>query len=336
MHKMMVAPILGAFVLLTAPLAQAQEGKQKAPKQEVAMPTEAGVVRLKPEMDAVVAADAKPELLRDGFKKGLEGGVWVEKGGYLLFSNKPEQTINRWTRDGQYSVYLDLKPFVNPPGTRVTMASGMALDKEGRLVYCSAGEQAIIRLEADGKRTVLLDNFEGKRFVHPNDMTFRSDGSLYFSDQGDPPPGKTAEQSTGAYLFKDGKLRRIAEQLKRPNGLAMSADERTIYIADADEKKLFRFEILPDGSTGKPEFVIDVAKQGSIDGMRVDKAGRIYLGLPGGVWVVAPDGTHIGTIVIPDRVSNMAFGDDDLKTLYMMNHTTLYKIKLKAEGPKRW
>jgi len=118
--------------------------------------------------------------------------------------------------------------------------------------------------------------------------------------------------------------------------LAVSADERFLYISDSEERKLWRFEILPDGSTGKGEFVIDTSMQGSVDGMRVDKGGRIYLGLPGGVWVLSPDGTQLGTIAVPDRVSNLAFGDDDLKTLYMMGHTTLHRIRLSAEGGRRW
>ncbi len=322
MYRKMRVITIAAFALATASSLYAQE---------------ATVVRLKPEMDAVVPAGAKPELLRGGFKKGLEGGVWVRPQGYLLFSNKPEQVINRWTPDGQLSVHLNLVPYVKPPGTRVTMASGMALDREGRLVYCSAGEQAIFRVEADGSRTVLADSYEGKRFTHPNDLVYKSDGTLYFSDQGDPPPGRTAELTfSAAYMLKDGKVRRVAEQLKRPNGLAVSADERFLYISDSDERKLWRFELLPDGSTGKGQPVIDTSATGSVDGMRVDKAGRVYLGLPGGVWVLSPDGTHLGTIAVPDRVSNLAFGDADGKTLYMMNHTTLYKIRLNVEGLRIW
>ena len=126
----------------------------------------ASIEKLDPALDAIVPAGARLELLKDGFKDGLEGGVWIRQGGYLLFSNKPERTITKWTPDGKFSTYLNLAEGTKVGDPKATLSSGTTMDKEGRLVYCSPGDRAIIRIERDGKRTIVADKFEGKRFSH--------------------------------------------------------------------------------------------------------------------------------------------------------------------------
>src|SRR5579884_369409 len=134
----------------------------------------ASIARLDPALDAILPAGAQLELLKDGFKDGLEGGVWDRKGGYLLFSNKPERVINKWTPDGKLSVYLNLAEVTKVADPKASLSSGTTMDREGRLVYCSPGERAIVRIEKDGKRTVVADKYQGRRFSHPNDLSYKS------------------------------------------------------------------------------------------------------------------------------------------------------------------
>src|SRR5437588_12759697 len=218
-------------------------------------PNKASIVKLDPALDAIVPADARLELLNDGFKDGLEGGVWDRKGGFLLFSNKPERTITKWTPDGKFSTYLNLAEGTKVGDPKATLSSGTTMDKEGRLVYCSPGDRAIIRIERDGKRTIVADKFEGKRFSHPNDLSYKSNGTLYFTDNGAAPKGETEELPTSVYLLKNGKVLLISTgELTHPNGIAVSADEKVLYVNDSAKRQVWRFDIQAD----------DMAKNGRL------------------------------------------------------------------------
>ncbi len=296
----------------------------------------ASIARLDPALDAIVPAGAQLELLKDGFKDGLEGGVWDRKGGYLLFSNKPEQLINKWTSDGKMSVYLNLAEVAKVADPKATLSSGTTMDSEGRLVYCSPGERAVIRIEKDGKRTVLADRYQGKRFSHANDLSYKSNGTLYFTDNGAPPKGETEELPNSVYLLKKGQVQLISTGvILHPNGIAVSADEKSVYVNDSGKKQVWRFDIQPDDSAINGRLWLDMSSDkapGVPDGMKVDRKGNVYDAGPGGVWIVSPEGKHIGTLLLPDRATNLAFGDKDGKTLYLVNHTTLYRIRLNVEG----
>lgn len=302
-----------------------------------APPPEASIVRLDPALDAIVPAGAKLELLKDGFRDGLEGGVWISKGGYLLFSNKAEQTIDKWTPDGKVSVYMNLGEISKSPDHTVTLSSGTALDRQGRLVYTSLGERAVYRVEPDGKRTILANSFEGKPLVHPNDLVYKSDGTLYFTDNGAPPPGGTDPPGHSVYMLKNGQLRLLAtSRVEHPNGIAVSPDEKFLYINDSGNRKVWRFAIQPDGSAGEGRLWVDMSADkspGVPDGMRVDMKGNVYDSGPGGVWILSPEGKHLGTFsFLPERATNLAFGGPDGKTLFLVNHTSLYRIRLNVEG----
>jgi gluconolactonase len=298
----------------------------------------ASVAKLDPALNAIVPAGARLEALKEGFKDGLEGGVWDRKGGYLLFSNKPERVINKWTPDGKLSVYLDLAEVAKVGDPKASLSSGTTMDREGRLVYCSPGERTIVRVEPDGKRTVVVDRYQGKRFSHPNDLAYKSNGTLYFTDNGAPPKGETEELPTSAYLLKNGQVRLItAGQLTHPNGIAVSADERFLYVNDSAKRQVWRFDIQPDDSATNGRLWVDMSSDktpGIPDGMRVDKKGNVYDAGPGGIWILSPEGKHLGTLLLPppDRATNLAFGDADGKTLYLMNHLSLYRIRLNVEG----
>jgi gluconolactonase len=289
------------------------------------------IVRLDPALDALVGADATLEKLSGDFKPSLEGGVWSRGGHYLLFSNKAARLINKWTPDAGVSVYLDLAKVAKVDDPDVNLSSGTTFDAQGRLVYASQGERAIIRLEPDGRRTVLVDAFEGRRFGSPNDLIYKKDGTLYFTDN-------PRDSPNGAYMFKSGQLTLITRGLRRPNGIALSPDEKVLYVNDSGgggRRCVWRFEVQPDDSAINGRMWVDMSTdpaKGIPDGMRVDTKGNVWDGGPGGLWIMSPDGTHIGTIVTPDQVANLAFGDADGQGLFLTLHSALYRLRVKVPG----
>jgi gluconolactonase len=301
------------------------------------------VERLDPALDGIVQADAKIEKLAGGFKF-TEGPIWIHKG-YLLFSDIPANAIMKWTPDGKVSV------FMKPSGYRGTTAfkgpesgsNGLTLDKQGRLTIAEHANRRVTRREKDGKLTVLAERYEGKRLNSPNDLVWKSDGSLYFTDppyglqtQGDDDPLKELKFN-GVFRVAQGKLQLLIKDLTRPNGIAFSPDEKYLYIAVSDEiKKIWmRYDVKPDGTVANGKVFFDASsskEDGLPDGMKVDQKGNVYGTGPGGVWVFSPDGKHLGTIKPPEVPANCHWGDADGKTLYMTARTGLYRIRLKVPG----
>ena len=312
------------------------------------------IVRLNPAIDEILPADAKVEKLAGGFGF-VEGPVWVRNGGYLLFSDIPANVINKWNpSDGKLSVFLPYSGFTGTDDTGVGMqfsnghdtvtllgSNAVTVDPQGRIVYCAHGDRQVVRLEADGRRTVLASQYEGKRLNSPNDLVFKSDGALYFTD---PPAGlrdmdkdpKKELPFNGVYLLKDGKLQLLAKDMPLPNGLAFTPDEKYLYVNDSIKKTITRFDVLPDDTIANPKVIIDMTADkapGAPDGMKVDSNGNIYCSGPGGYWIMSPEGKHLGTILTSESPVNLAFGDADGKTLYMTAFTGLYRIRLKIPGP---
>jgi gluconolactonase len=199
-----------------------------------------------------------------------------------------------------------------------------------------------VRLERTGAVTVLADRYEGKRLNSPNDLVYRSDGALYFTD---PPFGlprffddpRKELPTSGVFLLKDGRLRRVAEELTGPNGIAFSPDERFLYVSnwDAKRKVVLRYAVAPDGTLSVPTTFFDVTSlpgEEALDGVKVDVEGNVYVSAPGGVWIVSPEGRHLGTLHVEERPANFAWGDADGRTLYMTAHTGLYRIRLGVAG----
>ena len=326
--------LTGVFVAL---LAAAACG---APEQAATLG--AGVIlRVDPRFDALVPADARIEKLADGFSF-TEGPVWVREESRLLFSDIRDNVLYQWTEAEGASPLIDPVFEGDLTGRRSVSSNGLTLDAEGRLIICEHGNRLISRLESDGTRTTLVDNYQGRRLNSPNDAVYGSDGSLYFTD---PPYGlEGLEESplreldfNGIYrLAPDGELELLYADQTRPNGIALSPDETTLYVAnsDANQKVWYAYDIGDEG-VSNPRVFYDVNDQtapGGADGMKVDGAGHIFATGPGGVWVFAPDGTHLGSIQ-PDEVpANVGWGDDG-RTLYMTAQTGLYRIRLTTEGP---
>ncbi len=311
------------------------------------------VKRLDPALDTLVAPGTMPKLLKGDYFGYLEGPAWIQNGGYLLFSDIPANRIYKWTTAGQLSVFLEKSGFTGTDASRAGMeanngrlqvialgSNAITVEPQGRIVFNTHGDRAIKRIEKDGKISVIVDRYEGKRLSGPNDLVYRSDGVLYFSDV-------TAgirfrsdrEVPTGLYMVKGDVVKLIdADPLGHgANGMALSPDERYLYVGAGPN--ILRYDLQPDGTPTKRQVLLDMSKEGApggVDGMKVDRSGNIFTVGPGGVWVVTPQGKHIGTITFP-AVTNLAFGDADGKTLYFMARRDLYSMRVlvggRAPGP---
>ena len=323
-------------------LAAACGAPEPEPAAEATAPdTGAGtILRVDPRFDALVPADARIEKLADGFVF-TEGPVWDRAGGRLLFSDVRGNGVYQWTEADGTSPVIEPVFEGDRTGLRSVSSNGLTLDADGRLVLCEHGNRLISRVEADGTRTTLVDRYEGNRLNSPNDAAYASDGWLYFTDPGSALEGRDASplrelDFNGIYrLGPEGELELLYGDQSRPNGIALSPDEATLYVANSDpeQKVWMAYDLGAEGVTNPRVFfdVNDQTAEGAADGLKVDDAGNLFATGPGGVWVIAPDGTHLGTIM-PDEVpANVAWGDDG-STLYMTARTGLYRIRLTTGG----
>ena len=313
-----------------------------------ATPVPVEIVRHDPALDAIVPPSTRLEKLADGFLF-TEGPVWVPRTaateGFLLFSDPNANTIYRWSPDGQVSVFrtksgytgVDIGEYEQPG------SNGLALDHQGRLTINEHGNRRVTRLEQTGALTVLADRYQGQRLNSPNDLVYRSDGALYFTD---PPFGlpkafddrRKELPFSGVFCLIGGELKLVSAELAGPNGLAFSPDEKYLYVGNWDPRRkiVMRYEVRPDGSlTGGAVFLDLTAVPGedAIDGIEVDRRGNLYVSGPGGLWIVSPAGIHLGTIKTPEHPHNLAWGDDDGRALYLAARTGLYRLRLGGARP---
>jgi gluconolactonase len=303
------------------------------------------VTRLDPRIDRLVPKGAKLEKIADGHE-WVEGPVWDRKAKALLFSDIPKNAIFLWQPGKTPTVFLQPSGYTGaaPFEGREPGSNGLLFDAKGRLVLCEHGDRRVARLEADGTKTTLADRYDGKRLNSPNDAAFRSNGDLYFTD---PPFGlpkifddpRRELDFCGVYrLSPDGKVTLLTKEITTPNGIAFSPDQTTLYVTDVDEKSSgwYAFDVRPDGSLANRRLFADArpfakTKPGAPDGLKVDRDGNLFASGPGGVYVFAPDGTHLGTIETGVPTSNTAWGDDG-STLYVTANTAVYRIRLSTRG----
>lgn len=304
------------------------------------------IVRLDPRFDRLVPPSAKLERLADGFS-WIEGPVWDRSGSCLLFSDVPNNSIFKWKEGSVISVFLKPSGYTGtaPFEGREPGSNGLTFDSRGRLVVCQHGDRRIVRVEENGRKTTLVDRFEGKRLNSPNDLVFKSNGDLYFTD---PPYGlpKTFDDPSkeldfnGVYrLTKAGKLTLLTKELRAPNGLGFSPSEKILYVANSDPRRAIwmAFNVKSDGTIDKGRVFFDAtswtkSKRGLPDGLKLDKNGNLFSTGPGGVLVFAPDGTHLGTIETGVPTGNCAWGGADGSTMFITADKTLYRIKLSTKG----
>lgn len=281
-------------------------------------------------LHTILAKNAVVEKLVGGFIF-TEGPVYEAATDTVVFSDIPTDTLYR------YSVATGaVSPFRHPSG----QANGNTRDHSGRLITCEHENRRVSRTEADGMVVTLAYAFANKRLNSPNDIVVKSDGTLYFTD---PPYGLPSEtvgkeqEHNGVYrIDRAGKLTLLVDDFVRPNGLAFSPDEKTLYIDDSREQHIRAFAVADDGTLSNGRLFAemrDPAKKGNADGMKVDHKGTVFCTGAGGVWVFSPDGRHRGTIEAPEVPANICFGDTDGKSLYITAHTGLYRIRLQAAGP---
>ena len=301
------------------------------------------VVRLDPAMDAIVGPNPKIFKLAEGFQF-TEGPVWVRDGGYLLFSDPNANTQYKYTPDGNLSVFRHPSGYsgddvaaYGQPGS-----NGLTLDSQGRLTANEHGNRRVTRIEKDGTLTVLADKYQGKRLNSPNDLVYRSDGTLYFTD---PPFGlpkafddpKKELSFSGVYMVKDSQVTLLTKELSGPNGIAFSPDERYLYVDDWDlkHKVLMRYEVNADGTIANGKVFYDFTRDPepvALDGIKVDEEGNVYVSAPGGLWILSPAGKALGRIVPPEHDANFTFGDADGKSLYLTASTGLSRVRVKVAG----
>jgi gluconolactonase len=301
------------------------------------------VIRKDPAMDDIVGPNPKIFKLAEGFKF-TEGPVWVPDGSHLLFSDPNSNIIYKYTQAGQLSVFREKSGYAGAdiaeygqPGS-----NGLTLDREGRLTINEHGNRRVTRLEKDGTATVLADRYEGKRLNSPNDLVYRSDGTLYFTDPPFGLPKLSADPRkelpfSGVYALHGGTLQVISGELNGPNGIALSPDEKYLYVGNWDEKRkvVMRYETNADGTVSNGRVFFDMTNargEDGIDGVKVDRQGNLYVSGPGGLWVISPAGKHLGTIIAPKHIHNMAWGDEDGKTLYLCARRGLYRMRLGIPG----
>ncbi|MBI5821890.1 MAG: SMP-30/gluconolactonase/LRE family protein [Verrucomicrobia bacterium] len=321
---------------LCLPLAHAQQS---------ATGTLGAIERLDPALDKLILPGAVIEKIAEGFDWS-EGPVWMPAEGCLLFSDVPRNTVYRWTTRVGVSVFLKSSGYTGQlkSGQQEPGSNGLTLDAEGRLVLCEHGDRRVARLERNGRKTTLADRYEGKRLNSPNDLVFKSNGDLYFTD---PPYGlpKLNNDPTkelpfnGVYrLARNGGLTLLIHELIFPNGLAFSPDEKTLYVANSDSQRAIwmAYDVKPDGTLANGRVFFDATplrkgRKGLPDGMKVDGRGNIFATGPGGVLIFSPDGKHLGTIKTGEATGNCAWGDDG-SILYITANMFLCRVKTITKG----
>lgn len=309
-----------------------------------------------PALDKIVPTDAQLEEVVNGYTR-LDGPVW--DGGSLFFSDVPSNTILRWTPGRGVATFLDAsgykgkEPFGGPePGS-----NGMTLDPHGRLTVAGYAARTVFRfepLDPTGIVTILADRYQGKKLNSPNDIVYRSDGSAYFTDppdglptQSDSDPQKELKNN-GVYRIPhalmqkpgappaSGELQLLVSDLPRPNGIAFSPDERYLYIDNSDPNKIWmRYSVNKDGTLADPKLLYDASsdsRSGIPGGMKVDVEGNIYSAAPGGVLILTPDGKVLGTLLIPEKVSDVTWAGPENRTLYIAAGGKIYRVKLNIPG----
>ena len=294
------------------------------------------IEQLSPELARIVSLDQEVEVLGRGFVGG-EGPLWWKEGGYLLFSEVRGNRRRKWSPEEGVTVFHE--PTNN--------ANGLARNPQGRLIMCEGGTRRVTRMEPDGSITVVANNYHGRRLNRPNDVVVKSDGSIYFTDPGAPAPGMDLDFA-GVYRVSPdlGTINLLVRDFVLPNGLAFSPDERTLYINDSQgvlvRDDIFRsvghiraFDVRANGMLANGRVLCELRgeQSGIPDGMKVDVEGNVYCTGPGGIWIMDSSGKHLGTILTGvEHTTNLAWGGEDWKTLFITTPEILTRIQLKIPG----
>jgi gluconolactonase len=289
----------------------------------------------------LVDPGAEVERVATGFTF-TEGPIWNHADGYLLFSDMPGDVRRRWSESG------GVEEVMNPSNK----GNGMVYDAEGNLLVCEHVTSSLVRERPDGTRETLATHYKGKEFNSPNDVCVRSDGTIYFSDPWyGRMPGFGLERDRdlgfqGVYMLRPGftpgdepELVVAEDEFEMPNGLCFTPDESLMYINDTPRAHIKVFDVAADGTLSNGRMFFEnigsgVIEEGIPDGMKIDERGNVWVTGPRGVWVISPEGEHLGVVEVPENTGNMTWGDEDWKSLYIPSSTSLYRIRTKV-GPAR-
>ena len=348
-HRMAAGSLGAVFLVVTMDHVDGQV-------RNTVRPTLGRIERLDPALDAIVAPDAKMEIIGNGFD-WTEGPLWIKAdGGQLLFSDIPPNRILSWKEGRGTQIYLEQSGYLGPiPRTNSVPpdepgSNGLILDPQGRLVLAQHGNRQVARMDAPlskpkAKYIPIADRYDGKRLNSPNDLAYHKDGSLYFTD---PPYGLTRKMEDpdkqldfqGVYrVTKDGTVTLLTRELSRPNGIAFSPDQKTLYVANSDPQRAIwmAYDVKPDGSIANGRVFFDAtswvgpARKGLPDGLKVDTQGHLFATGPGGVLVFDKDAKHLGTFATGEATSNCAFGEDG-STLFITADMNVLRLRLKVRG----
>jgi gluconolactonase len=346
MKRKIIVMLTAALMVATMLFPGCGERKSTGGEEIRKIQTIGQIERLDPEIDRLIPQDAVIELLASGFDWS-EGPVWIDDGRYLLFSDIPPNSIYKWSESDSISLYLKPSGYTGThrregePGS-----NGLLIDPSGRLVLCQHGDRRVAFMDAPLDQpapvyVTIVDDYEGKRLNSPNDAVYHSNGDLYFTD---PPyglernvddPGKELEFQ-GVFLHrKNGDLVLLTDELSRPNGIGLSPDEKTLYVANSDPERAIwmAYPLKDDGTIGVGKLFFDATpmtgrEKGLPDGLKVHGSGNLFATGPGGVLVFSPDGKHLGTIKTTEATANCAF-DDTESNLYITADMHLLRLNLK-------
>ncbi|MGY1681150.1 SMP-30/gluconolactonase/LRE family protein [Geodermatophilus sp. SYSU D01176] len=300
------------------------------------------VTRAAAALDAILEPGAELERVAGGFEF-TEGPVWTADGA-LLFSSPNTNQIYRWSPRGQVTVFRSHSGYTGADIGRFTQpgSNGLTFDPQGRLTICQHGNRRVLRVEPHGDVTVLADRYQGRQLNSPNDLVYRSDGTLFFTDPPFGLPGgfddpKKELPFSGVFAVHDGAVHLVADGLQGPNGIALSPDERHLYIGNWDPaaKVVMRYDVAADASLSGGRVFFDMSDaegEDAVDGIKVDRNGDLYVCGPSGIWILAPDGRHLGTLHLPESPHNLAWGDADGRGLYVTALTSVYRIRTSVAG----
>lgn len=298
------------------------------------------VEKLDPSLDSLIAPDAKIEVIAQGFR-WTEGPVWDQAGNQLLFSDIPNNVINSWSDEN------GLKVFMKPAGYtgvsdygREAGSNGLTFDKKGRLLLAEHGDRRIAVLTEGGGKMTVADRFDGKRLNSPNDLVVHPSGAIYFTDpiyglpKGENDPSREIDFCGVYRIDPSGAVTVISKEIERPNGIAISPDGNTLFVANSHKGKfnVYSFALSADGSAGEMKLFFDANKlegKGSTDGLKVDAAGNVWTTGPGGLLILSKDGKLLGRVLTHQPTANVAFGGKDGKTVFLTANDRIMRFQRK-------
>ena len=284
-----------------------------------------------PALARLIGDEAGLEQVATGFGF-TEGPAWCDEGGFLVFSDIPNDAMWRWDPVNGVQKYRSPS----------SMGNGSTYDPQGRLITCEHATSRLVR-EEDGTLVVLADRFEGKELNSPNDVVVAPSGDIYFTDptfgrqEYFGVPRALSQRCRGVYRLRvAGELQLLASDFGEPNGLCFSVDGQVLFVNDSPRMHIRAFRLEPDGSLSGGEVWAEVTGEGPgvPDGMKLDSEGNVYCAGPGGFHVFDPDGTHLGVVQTPEVVGNLAWGDDTRHSLFVCASSSVYRIKTRAAGHK--